>query len=51
MADKFYAENLGAPVLLTDQPGTYTLRDKPGLDVVANEEVLAKYKQEEAVFQ
>ena len=49
-AEKFYVENLGTPVLLTEQYGTYTLRDNPGLDVVANEEVLAKYKQEEAVF-
>jgi O-succinylbenzoate synthase len=46
-ADKFYAENLGQPVLLTDRPGTYTLRDKPGLDVEPNPAVLAKYKQEE----
>ena len=44
-AEKFYVENLGTPVLLTEQYGTYTLRDNPGLDVVANEEVLAKYKQ------
>lgn len=46
-ADKFYVENLGNPVLLTDQPGTYTLRDKPGLDVEPNFAVLEKYKQEE----
>ena len=47
-AEKFYEENLGTPVLLTDQYGTYTMReDKPGLDVVPNEAVLAKYKQEE----
>lgn len=46
-ADKFYVENLGNPVLTTDQPGTYTLRDNPGLDVVPNFEVLKKYKQEE----
>ena len=46
-ADKFYVENLGMPVLTTDQPGTYTLRDQPGLDVKPNPAVLAKYKQEE----
>ena len=46
-AEKFYEENLGTPVLLTDQPGTYTLRDKPGLDVVPDFNVLNKYKQEE----
>ncbi|MBO4304036.1 MAG: o-succinylbenzoate synthase [Lentisphaeria bacterium] len=46
-ADKFYVENLGKPVLLTDQPGTYTLREKPGLDVEADKAVLDKYKQEE----
>ena len=46
-ADKFYVENLGTPVLLTDQPGTYTMRDNPGLDVAPNFAVLEKYKQEE----
>ena len=46
-ADKFYVENLGNPVLTTDQPGTYTLRDNPGLDVVPDFAVLEKYKQEE----
>ena len=46
-ADKFYVENLGNPVLLTEQPGTYTMRDKPGLDVEPDFAVLAKYKQEE----
>ena len=40
-------ENLGQPVLLTDQPGTYTLRNHPGLDVEPNPAVLAKYQQEE----
>ena len=45
--DKFYAENLGTPVLTTEQPGTYTLRDQPGLDVQPDPAVLAKYKQEE----
>ena len=46
-ADKFYAENLGQPVLLTDRPGTYTLRDKAGLDVEPDPVVLNKYKVEE----
>ena len=46
-ADKFSVENLGQPVLLTDKPGTYTLRDKPGLDVEPNPAVLEKYKQDE----
>ena len=46
-ADKFYVENLGMPVLTTDQPGTYTLRNRPGLDTVPNPGVLAKYQQEE----
>lgn len=46
-ADKFYVENLGTPILTTDQPGTYTLRDNPGLDVVPNFEVLEKYKKDE----
>lgn len=46
-AEKFYAENLGMPILTTEQPGTYTLRNNPGLDVVPNPEVLGKYKQEE----
>ena len=45
--EKFYVENLGTPLLTTEQYGTYTMRDNPGLDVVPNMEVLEKYKQEE----
>ena len=45
--EKFYNENLGTPLLTTDQPGTYTMREKPGLDVAPDMAVLAKYKQEE----
>ena len=33
--------------MITDQPGTYTLRENPGLDVVPDFEVLDKYKQDE----
>ena len=42
----FTINQLKAP-MTTDQPGTYTLRENPGLDVVPNFEVLEKYKQDE----
>ena len=45
--EKFYEENLGTPLLTTEQYGTYTMRDNPGLDVEPDMAVLNKYKQEE----
>lgn len=45
-SEKFYVKNLGTPVLSTDRPGTYTLRDKPGLDVTPDPEALQLFTQE-----
>ncbi|NLF94767.1 MAG: o-succinylbenzoate synthase [Oligosphaeraceae bacterium] len=42
-AEKFYVRNLGTPVLSTDRPGTYTLREEPGLDVVPEPDALRDF--------
>ncbi len=42
-SEKFYRQNLGKPVLSTDHPGSYQLRDNPGLDVEPDQEALQKF--------
>jgi len=50
-SEKFYSKNLGMPVLTTDRPGTYTLRDTPGLGVVPETEALQKFTVESVHFE
>ncbi len=49
-SEKFYEENLGRPVLSTNLPGTYQLRDNPGLDVVPDPDALQKFTVEKEEF-
>ena len=49
-SEKFYVKNLGTPVLATDKPGTYTLRDNPGLDVTPEPEALREFTVEKCEF-
>ena len=49
-SEKFYVQNLGKPVLTTNQPGTYQLRDNPGMDVVPDPDALHKFTVEKEDF-
>ena len=49
-SETFYVKNLGTPVLATDKPGTYTLRDTPGLDVTPEPEALREFTVEKCEF-
>ena len=45
-SEKFYVRNLGTPVLTTARPGTYTLRDQPGIDVTPEPAALREFTVE-----
>ena len=49
-SEKFYVRNLGTPVLTTDRPGTYTMRENPGLDVTPEPGALADFTVEQCEF-